>query len=157
MENGKDEQWKDLARQLGEELATLDDGEFLIVAIRGTNLYVQFGAQESFGIRAEATSNHYLPEHARLDGDQHVALLAMGWRPPMRRAGGAGSEVPAGSPNYSFDVPPLDSYAGLAQMAVKTLRTVFGATDVRQLEFGASGENDAAIRSRLLGIPMPAA
>lgn len=157
MEDGMDEQWKNLAWRLGEALAGLNDGEFLIVAIRGTNLYVQFGAQESFGIRAEATSNHYLPADARIGAGQHAALLAMGWRPPTPSAGGAGPQVPGGSPNYSFDVPPLDSYAGLARMAVRTLRSVFGAAGVRQLEYEASGEDDAWIRSRLLGIPMSAA
>jgi len=149
-----DEQWKNLARQLGEALAALNEGEFLIVAIRGTNLYVQFVVQESFRMRAEATSSHYPPDDARLDDDQHRALLGMRWRPPTHLPDGVGPQVPEGSPNYFFDVPPLDTYGYLAQMAVMTLNSVFGATDVQQFEYTASVEDGASIRFATLGIPM---
>lgn len=54
-----EEAWAQFASELTHALADLDEDEFLILTTKKGWYYVQFAAQGSFGMRAEATSNGF--------------------------------------------------------------------------------------------------
>lgn len=129
--------WHAFAQKLSLALDALDEEEFLIVSIRGTNLYVQFSEQGLLGMRAEATSSYYLPEHETLDDRQHAALLRLGWGAPTNLPEGIGPHETEGSPNYFVELEPPVEYDRLAVLAVATLAAVFGAAGPDRLEYQA--------------------
>lgn len=140
--------WIEFAAELETSLAALQEDEYLIVAIKRTNRFVQFSAQGAFGMRVEATSNFYLPERESLGEEEHAVLLALGWHPPTNLPDGLDLEghKPDGSPNYFVDAAqpvPLDA---IALLAVNTLVGVFGAEHPGSLEYTAFGEGGTSIR-----------
>ncbi len=144
--------WHDFTQRLSLALHALDEEEFLIVSIRGTNLYVQFSEQGLLGMRAEATSSYYLPEHETLDDRQHAALLRLGWRAPTNLPEGIGPHETEGSPNYFVEIEPPVEHDRLAVQAVATLALVFGATGPDRLEYQAFVEDGTQILFPELGI-----
>jgi hypothetical protein len=79
--------------------------------------YVQFICYEDGALLAEAVSNHFLPEHLRLNKTQEAKLKYFGWKPPS----------PPEFPNWVTVHPTLDPPTrAVAARAVKTLRQVFG-------------------------------
>ena len=143
--------WKRFAYELHESLGALEEDEFLNITIKGTSRYVQFAAQGAFGMRAEATSDFYLPEDEHLDEDDYRRLLELGWHAPTNLPDEFGHKAD-GSPNYFLDLAkpvPLDD---VAITAVNTLIGVFGAEHPGDLEYTAFSKSGQSIRFPNLGI-----
>jgi hypothetical protein len=60
------EAWTDFGWRLMQVLGALEEDEYLIVGLKGTNRFVQFAGQGAHGMRVETVSNYYLPENERL-------------------------------------------------------------------------------------------
>lgn len=144
--------WHELVVRLGQALQAMEEDEYLIVDIRGTNLYVQFAAQGVLGLRAEATSAYYLPEDASISDSQHRALLRLGWGAPTNLPEGIGPHEFEGSPNYFVELEPPVDHGWMAALAVATLASVFGAGSPDRLEYRAFLDDGTPIRFTDLGI-----
>lgn len=62
--------WETFTRELAVALEALNEDEFLVLIVKQKNYFVQFAAQGSFGMRAEAVSNLYLPDGRHLSPEQ---------------------------------------------------------------------------------------
>jgi hypothetical protein len=149
-----DEAWSRFTEQLCEAIGALEEDEFLIVSIKRSNRFVQFAGQGRFGMRAEATSNFYLPERESLGDAQHASLLGLGWCAPTNLPDEIepGPHRPDGSPNYFLDVAAPVPFDMLAIIAVETLTGVYGALHPLELEYTAFSEGGTSIRFPALGI-----
>ena len=81
--------WETFTQELAVALEALQEDEFLVLMVKQKNYFVQFAAQGSFGMRAEAVSNLYLPDDKQLSPEQSAGMLELGLeRPdePARRA-----------------------------------------------------------------------
>lgn len=144
--------WKHLARELKVALGALEEDEVLILQIKGTNRFVQFAQQGSYGMRAESTSNYYLPEGEQLDEAADAALKELGWRAPTNLPDDVGGHRPDGSANYFLDLKRPAPLQALAELAVDTLRQVFGAEHPLDLQYQAFGPANVSIRLPNLGL-----
>ena len=70
--------WKAFGERLQAELIRMVEDQFLVITIKETNRFVQFAALGAEGMRAEATSNHYLSGRERLDAKEMRALVKCG-------------------------------------------------------------------------------
>jgi hypothetical protein len=149
------EAWKGFVLELTTALRALEEDEFLIISVKKTNRFVQFAAQGSFGMRAEVTSDFYLPEEEQLSKKQYSALLQLGWNAPSNLPDqlepGRGHKSD-GSPNYFLDIARPVPFELLAQLAVATFRGVFGAGHPGNLQYSAFGEGRVSIRFPHLGV-----
>jgi len=140
--------WVDFTDNLAVALEALDEDEWLILSVKNSNRFVQFAAQGSRGMRAEATSDFYLPEDQHLTQEQYTMLLEIGWNAPTNLPDQLelGGLKPDGSPNYFLDVARPVPFDLMANLAVITLEVVFGAGSPGRLEYEASGDNNVSIR-----------
>jgi hypothetical protein len=129
--------WTLFTKKLSVFLALLPNNSYLIVSAKDRWGYVQFAIQ-SWGVRAEAMSNHYIePPEYRLSKQDVQALVALGWQVPINSprelndgAGGYG-----GSLNFWHDFPdPLDNLQA-ASLAVETLRRVYRIVNPTDLNY----------------------
>ena len=103
--------YKALVPNLAECLSALEEDEYLIVARKHTNVYVQFAGQGWHGMRAEAVSNaHILPLTTLLSVKQYEAMLRLGWQRPtsLPEESDSDGRTPRdvdGSCNFFVDVP----------------------------------------------------
>jgi hypothetical protein len=144
--------WMQLTDQLDTALGALEEDEYLVLQLKGTNRFVQFAMQGSFGMRIEAVSNFYLPEDQQLDDDDHETLLRLGWCAATNLPEEIGGHHPDGSPNYFLDLAPPVPLRAVAELAVATLFAVYGAEHPLDLEYSAFGESVASIRLPNLGL-----
>src|SRR5437879_3819022 len=61
------EAWRQFAHELSLTLEALEEDEFLTLSVKRSNRHVQFAGQGSFGMRAEAVSDFYLPDNEHLN------------------------------------------------------------------------------------------
>jgi hypothetical protein len=146
--------WRQLTQDLGRALGDLKDGQYLIVSIRGTNRFVQFAGEEAHGMLAEAVSNHYLPRGERLDDAAHHRLLQLGWWAPTHEPEESGPRAWGGSPNYFLRMERPVDHGMLASLAVGALVSVYGAKDLRQLEYKAFSRCGAKVGFPFLGLAL---
>lgn len=93
--------WPPFTRKLAEVLAHLGEDQYLVISAKRAHRYVQFAGQGSFGLRVEATSNHYLAAGDRLTRRQLAALKSRGWLAPSGSAkASTPRKDPDGSPNF---------------------------------------------------------
>ena len=140
-------EWDRLTAELSRTLANLQEGQFLTLEKKDTGYYVQFAGHGGFGIWAEAVSNGYLDSDRRLCLAARSKLLALGWYAPTR--------IPDrihdlqgykhGCPNYFCDFGVPVPYMSVANLAVSTLRTVFGAMHPADLQYSAFSNHDGNI------------
>lgn len=116
------EAWLPFTGKLAAALVSLEEDQYLVISAKDSNHFVQFAAQGTFGLRAETTSNAYLPKDQQLDLEQHLELITSGWNAPTEDGEESTPENdPDGSPNYYRDYPaPVDYYA-VARDAVHAL------------------------------------
>jgi len=76
------EAWSRFADRLVNALIGLEEDEYLVLSIKGTNHYVQFMDQGAYGMRVETVSDYYLPEDEHLTEEDYAALMKMGWSAP---------------------------------------------------------------------------
>jgi hypothetical protein len=139
------EAWKEFADRLVPALVGLEEDEFLVLTIKGTNRYVQFVDQGAYGMRAEAVSDYYLPEDEHLSEEDYAALMRLGWNAPTNLPDQFGHKAD-GSPNYFLDLARPVSYLDVAVLAVHTLANVYGASHPGRLEYDAKSMDGMSIR-----------
>lgn len=148
VQESKELAWGYFASNLADALADLDEDEFLILTIKENFRYVQFAAQGKFGLRAEARSNAYEYCGNALSKQACAKLLDWGWKAPNQRPDNEDDKIryPDGSPNYFLDVAAPVPYASVADLAVNTLRNVFGAQHPGVLEYKSFAKDGGDIR-----------
>lgn len=130
--------WHLFAARLQQVLSEMQEGQFLVLTLKETNRFVQFAAQGALGMRAEATSNHFLSGQDQLDSKKAAALVALGWNPPTGTPKQSTPESdPEGSPNFYLDIPNPIDFSKLAVMAIHTLSDVYGVAHDGFLECAA--------------------
>jgi len=147
--------WDTLRRGLREALCGLEQDEYLILASRSQNYFVQFAGHENEGMRAEAVSNAYLTGNALLSDRACQALQAMGWCSPTYVPIDGAPPPATGSPNFYVDATPPIPFARFAALAIQTLHAIYRVRHPRELAYKAgtfSGGN-VSIRFPALTIP----
>lgn len=139
------EAWKEFVDRLVTALVTLDEDEFLVLAIKGTSRYVQVMDQGSYGIRMETVSDYYLPEDEHLTEEDYAALMKLGWCAPTQLPDSIGGGAD-GSPNYYLDLARPVPYGDVAVLAARTLANVHGAAHPGCLEYDARSTAGMSIR-----------
>jgi len=139
------EAWTDFGWRLMQVLGALEEDEYLIISLKGSNRFVQFAGQGAHGMRVETVSNFYLPEAQQLGEAQHDALLKLGWNAPCNLPDEFGHE-PVGSPNYFLDLPQPVDVRQVAALAVSTLLGPLDADHPLDLEYCSFAESGEAIR-----------
>lgn len=145
-----DEAWSALASSLADCLAVMDEDEFLVLSYKRATYYVQFAALGSYGMRMEASSNSFIEPQASLIDDQYRAMTALGWQRattlPTDPDDPDRSESGDGSPNFFIDVGAPVNAIVLGQLAVTTLRHVYGITHPGMLQYVAFDSGGTSIR-----------
>ena len=146
--------WRQFAYELSIALEALEEDEFLIIQLKSAHRFIQFAAQGSFGMRAEAVSDFYLEEREHLTPQQAVQLVELGWNAPTKLPDELelGRHTADGSPNYFLDLAKPVPYDSLAGLAVATLGDVFGAGHPGELEYSAFAADKTCIRFPHLGL-----
>ncbi len=130
--------WPPFEKRLATALAKLEEDQFLILCVKGTNRFVQFAAQGSHGMRMEATSNAFLKRKQKLSTEQIAQMIAGGWRGPTGAHHEATPELdPDGSPNFYREFPRPVRFKRLATLAVQTLREIMGVPHPLFLQYEA--------------------
>lgn len=145
------EAWKQFAGNLVAALRALEEDDYLILKVKGTNRFVQFVSQGAFGMRAESVSDFYLPEDEHLSQEDYHQLLRLGWRPPTQMPREFGHDFD-GSPNYFLDLAQPVAVEDLAVMAVLTFIHVHAAGHPGRLEYRAQSTEGTLIRLPHLGL-----
>jgi len=114
--------WPVFTERLTTVLSSMQEDQFLTISDKNSQRYIQFAAQGAFGMRAEISSNAYLPRPDRLSDGQMAQLAEAGWRPPTGSPSASTPEKdPDGSPNFFIDHDaPIDA-ALIVEQAVRTL------------------------------------
>lgn len=139
------EAWKEFADHLMTALIGLEEDEYLILQVKGSNRYVQFMDQGRYGMRMETVSDYYLPEDDHLTEEDYRLLMTLGWHAPTQVPGTAGHD-PDGSPNYYLDLAHPVPIPDMAVMAVMTLANVHGAGHPGGLQYDARSTEGMSIR-----------
>ena len=130
--------WPSFTRKLADVLAHLGEDQYLVISAKCAHRYVQFAGQGSFGLRVEATSNHYLAAGDRLTRRQLAALKSRGWLAPSGSAkASTPRKDPDGSPNFYVDFELPVPFGEVAELAVDTFSTIFGIIHPGELEYNA--------------------
>ena len=145
------EAWTDFGSRLMQVLGALEEDEYLIISLKGSNRFVQFAGQGAHGMRVETVSNFYLPENQQLGEAEHDAMLKLGWNAPCNLPDQFGHE-PVGSPNYFLDLPQPVDIRQVAAVAVSTLLGPLDADHPLDLEYQAFAESGESIRFPTLGL-----
>ncbi len=135
-----EEHWESLTSAVARALGDLGKGDFMIIARRHVNHFVQVAGTTTGAFRIEAVSNTYIePPSAALTVEQYCYLTELGWR----RATDDAPELvakyndPNGSPNFFIDVPAGTSVRQVAALLICTLREVYGIEGIEQLHYQA--------------------
>jgi hypothetical protein len=114
--------WPPFEKALAAVLERLVEDQYLILLVKQTNRFIQFAAQGSFGIRVEATSNHYLSKQEKLDERQIAALIEAGWQAPTGKPNESTPENdPDGSSNFYAEFASPASFEAVARLTIRTL------------------------------------
>ena len=143
--------WRQFADRLLVSLCALEEDEFLVLQVKGTDRYVQFMDQGAFGLRAESVSDFYLSEGDHLSEEDYRILLNLGWHAPTRLPEIFGHDFD-GSSNYYLDLARPVSMEDVAVMAVLTFIHVHRAGHPGRLEYDARSLTGQSIRLPTLGI-----
>lgn len=156
--------WDDLETRLAEALGALEEDQYLILSAKRGYGYVQFAAQGSFGLRAEAVSNHYLPPEHALGEAELATMRELGWNEPTRKPSEPAPEGQSmGSPNFFHDFERPVHFADLARVAIRTLVEALHVSHPGSLEYEARDRDGSQILLPGLGLkhrvaaPKPAA
>ena len=144
--------WKELVSRLAIALSGLEEDDFLILAIKQSNAFVQFSAQGSFGMRVEATSNTFLTDREELTSEAQERLFACGWQTPTYVKKRDEKEPPDGSCNYYIDLDMPLSFGPIAALAATTLRDIYGARYPGELSYKSFSRDGTQLRHPILGL-----
>ncbi len=145
--------WPVFENRLAAVLAALREDQFLILPVKQSARFIQFAGQGAFGMRAEVSSNAFLPAENRLTDEQTRKLIEHGWAAPTASPKASTPERdPDGSPNFFIDfVSPVEPQR-IAALAVRTLVDVLGLPHPGFLEYMACDTNGNALVFATLGI-----
>ena len=129
--------WPSFHERLTETLQTMEEDQFLIVMVKGSNRYVQFAAQGFYGMRAETVADTYLEPAERLTAEEIAILGVLGWGQPTSGPGATPQDDPDGSPNYFREWTPPADYAEIAALAVRTLLEIHDVAHPGWLTYNA--------------------
>ena len=144
--------WREFACRLERMLETeLGEDCFLAVIVKDTNRFVQFAGQGAHGMRVEATGNAFLDDGEKLEVPEIMQMLKLGWNSPTGSPTQATPvEDPSGSPNFYVDMETPVPFGVVAELAVRTLREVFGAESPIFLECESTDANGFSLDTRAL-------
>ena len=131
-----EEAWGQFEQALAAVLGDMAEDEYLVISRKGTDYFVQFAAQGSFGMRAEAVSNTYIRRPSPLSEEACQRLNDLGWKSPTYAPPDVVDEPADGSPNFYLDAAVPVPYNVLAHLAVMSLRTVYGVRHPGELQYG---------------------
>ena len=92
---------------MGNTLNAMQEDQFLVIAVKQSNRFIQFTAQGAHALHAEVTSNAYLSGAERWTDAQMTALKALGWFEPT---GSPEASTPGGSRRLSKLLPRLPAF-----------------------------------------------
>lgn len=145
--------WPAFTERLAPVLAMLAEDQFLVISVKGSNRFVQFAAQGSFGMRAETTSNSYLAESEQLDAGQIAALIQAGWSAPTGGPKASTPELdPDGSPNFFIEFPDPVPFGDVAKLSVHTLAEVLRVPHPGFLEYEVGNVDGTPLELPALGL-----
>jgi len=144
--------WCAFRRSLGDALGALEEDEYLIIASKAGDYFVQFASQADHGIRAEAVSNTFIKQSALLSDAACRELRNLGWSPPTYVPSEGAQEPSEGSPNFFVDATVPIAYARLAGLAVKTLRAIYQIRHPGELAYKSFSRDGVSIRFPQLNI-----
>lgn len=141
------------AVRLSGVLSEMVEDQFLVISEKHSNRFLQFAAQGSFGLRAEISSNAYLPQSDKLNRNQIAQLIKAGWGAPTGKpSDSTPEEDPDGSPNFFIDFPAPYSGARVATLSVTTLSEIIRIPHPGFLQYSAYDTNGNAVVFSQLGI-----
>lgn len=146
-----DEEWHRFAERLSVVIGHLRKHDFLIISEKKRNVYIQFAAGGSLGMRVEAVSEQFYPN---LGKNEKETLRDFGWRPPTYVLGPRSKGPPHGSCNYYIDVSKMSS-STLADLVVRTFCDVYRTrrpTALQYRAFSDTGDHHYEIRFPLLDV-----
>jgi hypothetical protein len=157
---GADGAWSRLATAVAEALAVLDADQCLVLNSKRRGYFVQLVVLDDGGVHAEAVSNEWLRPKHTLDAACARRLAELGWsEPTLTRAeveaaeeAGKEAEPPEGSTNYSRNWSGRAPFREVAELAVATLREVYGIRRTEQLAYVAFAPGPREILLPTLGI-----
>jgi hypothetical protein len=137
--------WREFTKNLAACIGALAEDEYLIIARKHTNQYVQFAGQGAYGIRAEAAGNGYIePPDRLLDERQYARTQRLGWCRPTALPD---DPCALGSPNFYTDgANSEESLRELAKRATRTFRQVYGVEHPGMLNYEAFHCEGTSIR-----------
>ena len=145
--------WPGFAERLASVLSGMEEDQFLIISDKNSKRYVQFAAQGAFGMRAEISSNAYLPRPDHFSDGQMARLTEAGWLPPTGTPEeSTPGQDPDGSPNFFIQCDaPIDA-PRIAEQAVNALVEVFGIPYPGFLTYHAFDHDDNGLTFPELGL-----
>lgn len=145
--------WSPFEQKLAVVLAGLEEDQYLVISVKGTNRYVQFAGQGSFGMRVETTSNNYLSKQDQLVVEQVAALLEAGWNDPTGDPDASTPENdPDGSPNFFVEFAVPVPFESVARLTIQTLASILRVPHPLSLEYEAFEMEGAALTLPELGL-----
>ena len=143
--------WAAFETRLAVALQGMEHATYLVVSLAGdpragASAYVQFAQGGLLGFRAEAAGNHWLPQGHGLTPQQESRLAELGWQRPGEASGGR---------NWAQEWQEPVPFAQVAEVAVQTLRDVYGAASPGDLRYrsGAFAAHHGPVPEPRLGIP----
>ncbi len=145
--------WDIFAERLTSVLSKLEEDQYLIVSAKNSNRFVQFACQGAWGMRVEATSNHFLENKDRLNRRQMSWLRSHGWNAPTGNVKKATpAKDPNGSPNYYIDFPDPAKAGELARIAIEALVNGLEISHPSSLEYKAFDRDGKVFSFKQLGL-----
>ncbi len=145
--------WSPFEHKLAVTLAGLEEDQYLILSVKGTNRFVQFAAQGAFGMRVETTSNSYLSTQEQLYAKQISSLLEAGWQAPTGSANESTPENdPDGSPNFFVEFVAPVALRSVAKLAIQTFTMILNVPYPLALEYEAFESDGEVLTLPELGL-----
>jgi hypothetical protein len=140
-----DTHWRNFTKNLAACIGALAEDEYMIIARKRANQYVQFAGQGAYGIRAEAAGNGYIePPELLLDEQQYARMQRLGWSRPTALPD---EPIKHGSPNFYVDAVAAEaSPRELARLTTQTFRKVYGVAHPSMLHYEAFHSEGTSIR-----------
>lgn len=147
--------WPPFADKLAAVLAKLEEDQYLIVSVKGSNRFVQFAAQGSSGMRVETTSNSYLAKPEQLNKRQVATLIDAGWQDPTGDPGDSTPENdPDGSPNFFLEFANPVAFDAVANLTVRTFAEILRVPYPGSLQYEAFESEGQALALPELGLKL---
>jgi hypothetical protein len=126
--------WEALTSEIAEAISAVPDGSSLMIKVKDSDgLAVTFDIDTEAGLRLSAPGDRFLSEEEELGERGDRVMRSLGWLPPVESA----PQGPRSPTSYYREWPhPFDAREA-AELAVATLRSVFGAESPAALGYEA--------------------